>query len=81
MRDFIEDILNRRGDVTVGGNPARMIAELHGGDMVELTAFEPDASTHRQPFYYNTATNCLYKRVITERSAKGTIAFWQRVSW
>ena len=54
MREFIEDVLDRRGDVTVGGNPTRMIAELHGGEMVELTAFAPDASTYREPFYYNT---------------------------
>lgn len=80
MRDFIEDILDRRGNVTIGGNPISLIAELHGGAMVELTAFEPDPATCREPYYYNTALNSLYKRVVVEKSAKGDVAFWQRVS-
>jgi len=80
MRAFLEDLMGRRGNVTVGGNPVGMIAELHGGDAVELTAFEPDPATYRQPFYYNTVINCLYKRVVTERSVNGNIAYWQKVS-
>ena len=80
MRAFLEDLTDRRGGITIGGNPISMITELHGGEMVELTAFEPDPATYRQPFYYNTVTNCLYKRVLTEKSAKGNIAHWQRVS-
>jgi hypothetical protein len=80
MREFLGDLSDRRGDITKGGNPVSMIAELYGGEMVELLAFEPDASTYRQPFYYNTVLNCLYKLVLTEKSAKGNIAHWKRVS-
>ena len=80
MRTFLADIADRRGDITIGGNPISMIVELHGGGMVELTAFEPDAATYRRPFYYNTNTNCLYRRVLAEKSPEGNIAHWQRVS-
>ena len=80
MRSFLADLINHRGNITNGGNNTRMIIELYGGEMTELTAYEPDASTYRKPFYYNTVNNCLYKRVITEKSAKGNIAHWQRIS-
>jgi len=80
MRTFLEDLVARRDPPSVGGNPSGMIVELHGGDRVEMTAFEPDPATYRQPFYYNTERNVLYKRIVTEKSAKGSIASWRKVS-
>lgn len=47
---------------------------------MEPTAFEPDAATHRNDYYYNAVTNILYKKIIT-RKYRGTIAaYWQKIS-
>ena len=81
MRVNLADLVARRGNVTIGGNPPEMIAELYGGEMVPLLAFEPDAVTCRKPYYYNTVINCLYKKVIVEKSTKGIVAYWIKVSY
>lgn len=47
-----------------GGNPINWV-ELGGAKLVELLAFEPDPSTFRDQFYYNTRLNQLFKRLST----------------
>ena len=56
------------------------IVELVGGEVIEPTAFEPDASTHRNDFYYSTVTNALYRKVVTRNEPGIIVAHWQKVS-
>ncbi len=76
---FLTDLGARRGRITPGYNPNRFI-ELHGGTIIEPTAFEPDAATHRHEFYYNAITNTLYKKVVTRREPGIVVAYWQKAS-
>jgi hypothetical protein len=76
--DFLTDLLQRRGRPTVGGNPNRWV-ELHGGSVVEMLAFDPDATTYRLPYYYNTVRNVLYKKSII-RSGAMPLAVWRKAS-
>lgn len=71
---FIEDVIERRLKPSVGGNTTTFV-ELLGGSMVPTLAFEPDATTHRGEFYYNTSRNILYKKVIVEKRPY-LIAHW-----
>ena len=64
MTGFTQDVLDRRGKATVGGNPHRFI-ELVGGREVLYQSHEPDPATTREFFYYNTRNNMLFKRVET----------------
>lgn len=59
---FLTDLFNRRGKPSIGANPQRFI-ELAGGQEVFYNFFEPDANTWRDPYYYNTRLNVLYKNV------------------
>lgn len=56
------------------------MVELFGGEVIEPTAFEPDAATHRSDFYYNAVTNVLYRRVITRQEPGIIVAHWQKAS-
>ena len=76
--EFIEDLIDRRGLVTAGGNPIRFV-ELVGGEHVEVTAFEPDPVTFRGSYYYHAGRNVLYTKVITQRLPT-KIAHWKQVS-
>lgn len=77
--EFLSDLFSRRGNKPADGN-SEWYVELHGGAVLEPTAFEPDAATHRNDYYYNAVTNILYKKIIT-RKYRGTIAaYWQKIS-
>jgi hypothetical protein len=58
---FLEDLMARRGNITVSGNANRHGIELSGGYVVEMIPFEPDAVTYRNWYYYNTASNLLMR--------------------
>lgn len=80
-REFVADILDRRGLPSVGGLPHRWL-ELAGGTIIEPTAFEPDPRTHRHEYYYNVVQNRLFRRIFTDyRPEVGIIrAYWKPVS-
>lgn len=78
-KEFLLDLGQRRGNRTIGHEAIRFV-ELDGGVIIEPTAFEPDASTHRDSHYYNAMTNVLYKKVITRKEPGIVVAYWQKVS-
>jgi len=45
---------------------------------VEMTPFEPDASTYRNWYYYNTATNALMRKIVVD-TRPSIVAHWKRV--
>ena len=75
---FLADLIERRGSAAVSGNANRLGIELMGGHVVEMTPFEPDASTYRNWYYYNTALNALMRRIVVNIKPN-TVAFWKRV--
>jgi len=76
---FLEDIMARRGSITVAGNPNRLGIEMAGGHVVEMTPFEPDAATYRNSYYYNTASNLLMRKVVVETTPI-PVAYWKQIS-
>lgn len=78
-QDFLDDLTARRGRPGVGHDSVWYL-ELTGGRVIEPTAFEPDAATHRDDFYYNAVTNALYRRVVTRREPGIVVAHWQQCS-
>jgi hypothetical protein len=76
---FLEDLMIRRGTITVSGNANRHGIELNGGTVVEMTPFEPDAATHRNWYYYNTTSNLLMRKIIVS-SKPVVVAYWKQVS-
>ena len=81
-KNFIQDILLRRGRSTVGGQSVGMAIELSGGKLVPIQHYEPDPITSHDEYYYNSTHNVLYKRVFSvNKPQRGElVAFWQRVS-
>lgn len=79
--NLLDDILRRRGRREVGGLPHRWL-ELAGGNIVEMTAFEPDPRTFRHEYYYNVILNQLFRRIVTDfRPEVGIIrAYWKVIS-
>lgn len=61
--DFLEELTEKRGQITNGGNPINFI-ELAGGTEVPMNFNEPDAETSRDGYYYNTRLNILFKKVV-----------------
>jgi hypothetical protein len=76
---FLEDIMARRGSITVAGNPNRFGIEMVGGSVVEMTPFEPDPVTYRHWYYYNTASNILMRKVVIATTPI-PIAYWKQIS-
>lgn len=74
-----EDVLINRGEKGIGFNSVELISKLTGGKIVEMTPFEPDASTHRDEWYYNTSENMLYRKVVVVNKPKQGIirAYWK----
>ena len=79
QRIFLDDLSNRLGRRSVGGDSTRFL-ELDGATIIEPTAFEPDAATHRKSHYYNAVTNTLYRKVTTRSEPGVEVAHWQKVS-
>jgi len=92
--EFLDDLDNRRrvhganqprggargtGKRRNANNSARFL-ELSGATIIEPTAFEPDAATHRESHYYNAVTNILYRKVVTRNEPGVIVAHWQKVS-
>lgn len=79
---FLTDLARRRGRSYAGSNPYQFVEKFEGGHIVEVTAFEPDPTTYRHEYYYNSVVNRLYKKNVTARNKQtGLIrAFWQGVS-
>lgn len=76
---FLADLFARRGNPSPGHDPLRF-AELWGATIIEPTAFEPDPSTYRGDYYYNSVTNTLYRKVITRQEPGIVVAHWQKAS-
>lgn len=75
---FLMDVDSRRHPYSIGGNPHNFI-ELFGGDMVEMTAFEPDARTFRGEYYYNTVLNQLFRKITATKAGKKS-SIWKLAS-
>jgi len=67
-------ILSRNQDPAVTGNPNRFL-ELYGNELIPVEFYEPDASTFRSEYYYNTRENILYKKIPTS-----TVPHWKAVA-
>jgi len=76
---FLEDLMARRGAITVSGNANRLGVELNGGHIVEMTPFEPDAATFRGWYYYNTMSNLLMRKIVVSTKPV-MVAFWKQIS-
>lgn len=76
---YMNMLAERRGSINSGYTTARIL-ELSGAQIIEPTAFEPDASTFRGKYYYNAKTNTLYMRVVTRQEPGIVVAYWQKVS-
>ena len=76
---FLEDLMARRGSITVSGNANRLGIELNGGYVVEMTPFEPDASTYRNWYYYNTSSNLLMRKIVVS-TIPVVVAYWKQIS-
>jgi len=76
---FMVMLNRRRGKFNTGHASARML-ELSGAQIIEPTAFEPDAATYRGKYYYNANTNILYCKVISHKQPGVVVAYWQKVS-
>jgi hypothetical protein len=80
---FLDDLSLRRSRF-LGGQPLpASVVELDGGSMLEMTPFEPDPTTFRGEYYYNTARNVLYKKVMSTTTLGDDTyktGHWQKVS-
>jgi hypothetical protein len=72
---IMQDIHRFRGTITSGYNPHRFV-ELYGGEVVEVSQYEPDPQSYRGKFYYNARTNQLYKKLFIGR----IYAYWKSIS-
>ena len=81
-REFLADLLARRGSELGNGQSLRMTLESIGATLIPVTAFEPDPATCRSKYYYNAADNILYQRsFVANKPNKGkVIAIWKRIS-
>ncbi len=70
LEEVLLDLANRRGSSSSGYNCLELITKLNNGSIVEMTAFEPDATTYRNEFYYNIISNTLYKRIVVSDKPK-----------
>jgi hypothetical protein len=80
--NILTDILARRQAVTpyVGYNPHNFL-ELTGAEMVEIWPYAPNPVTHRQDYYYDSASNRLFKRIwMADKPKEGMVAVWKPVS-
>lgn len=79
---FLQDLIGRRQDITVGTNAINTSVELNGGRMIEIYENEPDPNTFRDSYYYNSKLNRLYKRTEIFKNRKHGIirAKWTTVS-
>ncbi len=77
--EFLTDLMARRGRPTPGHDSVWFL-ERRGGTIIQPTAFAPDAASHRGDYYYNAATNTLYRRVVTRREPGMVVAHWQKAS-
>lgn len=76
---FLADLMERRGAITASSNSNRLSVELTGGHVVEMTPFEPDASTYRNWYYYNTSINVLKRKIVIE-TYPSIVAYWKPIS-
>jgi hypothetical protein len=80
MSTFLEQLAEARGNPSPGYNPMQFI-ELVDGEQILYQFYEPDAETCRNPYYYNTRENVLYKqrKVVSPISNRMTY-YWQPIS-
>lgn len=79
---FLTDLFDKLGRRTVGYDCCNLPVELNGGKMIEVYSYAPDPVTFRDLYYYNSSTNTLYKRIVSDnRPHIGSLqAHWLRVS-
>ena len=74
---ILDDITKYRSTPSQGYNPHRFL-ELFGGTIVPIYNYEPDPQTSRNPYYYNSRTNQLFKRMSIIGDTE--YAYWLAVS-
>lgn len=77
-----EEIIEKREMHKIGGYFPHNFVELYGGHMVEALSYEPDPTTYRFEFYYNSELNILYRKIVRiHEPADGIIlAYWRPIS-
>jgi len=78
--NFLADLFARRGSKVARTGYSARIVELNGGTVIEPTAFEPEALTHRSEYYYNATNNTLYRRIRLTDALGNVTAYWTKVS-
>ena len=74
---FLEELLSKVNQhETKIGHDTNWLIEMYGGNIIIPTAFEPDASTYRDDYYYNAIDNKLYKKRIIAKKNGTVIACW-----
>lgn len=77
---FLEDLVARRRPITTSGNPIRFV-EFVGGSDILYSWYMPDAETTREPYWYDTRNNILYRQFRVTGPSDDVISFyWRQVS-
>jgi len=77
---FYEKLSEVSGERSSGGNSMHLI-ELLGGAQASFSSYEPDASTFRGEYYYNTRLNVLFKKAKSRNPDSYEITYyWKRIS-
>lgn len=80
MSEFLQELAIHRGTPSPGGNPNQFI-ELIGGQEILYLFYEPDPIITREPYYYNTRTNVLYKKTVAINPVNAVKTYyWKQVS-
>lgn len=61
--EFIANVVSRRNNEPIGGGLPLRFMELRGAHFVDQLFYEPDPTTFRSQFYYNTRLNKLFKKI------------------
>lgn len=76
---FLTDLISRRDNSRLGHDSLILAVERRGGRLVEISAFEPDARTFRNKYYYNSVENALFQRIVISEAHHQTSAIWKRI--
>jgi len=70
----LHDIIEKRGRSGIGHNPIRFI-ERFGAKEVPIMSYEPDPTTFRDEYYYNSRINVLFRKLPTDDDR----VVWKRI--
>jgi hypothetical protein len=62
VRASLQELAVKRGRLFIARGQAHRMVELFGGNLIPMFEFEPDPTTFREKYYYNTKLNVLYAK-------------------